>query len=298
MKKKMIFLIPLLIVILLIQPISIHGDYQVTVGQTFTYTVNRSYWRVKLGDDSGSASKFVIGLNNEPEGTSFSIEVIDVVPSSHVDFNLTLGSNVYPITADDMDLIFLQQTFFYINILSILFAGAWNQEYVDMGPSTRLTFVFDTAEDPTYEFFRQYSNSTYLTSFFSNTAFGFSQIAGHFDESSSIAVFDWILEGTIDNLHTAYPYVVDGYLLFKVAFDKSTGVEQGYRLEFDYSGTNEGRDFEIYFIQEVTLNGYNLPDFYFDNPGALPGFEWFVPLIALTTLVITSVIIRKKKNFR
>jgi hypothetical protein len=296
MKKKMMFLIPLIIVILLIQPISIHGDYQVTVGQTFTYTVNRSYWRVKLGDDSGSASKFVLGMNNEPEGTSFSVLVTDVVPSSHVDYNLTCGSYVYPWTADDLNFISLQQTFFYINILSIIFVGDWNQAFVDMGPSTRITLFFDTAEDPTFEFFRHYSNSTYLSSFFTQTAFSFSQLAGHFDESGSIAVFDWIIQGTIDNLHTAYPYDVDGYLLFKVAFDKTTGVEQGYRLELDYSGTNDERDFEIYLIQEVTLNGYNLPDFYFDKPGALPGFKWFVPVFAISTIVITSVIIRRRKN--
>ena len=82
------------------------------------------------------------------------------------------------------------------------------------------------------------------------------------------------------------------------AFDKTTGVEQGYRLELDYSGTNDGREYEIYLIQEVTLNGYDLPDFYFDKPGALPGFEWFISIFAFSTIVITSVIIRRRKISR
>jgi hypothetical protein len=298
MKKKMIFLIPLMIVILLIQPIFIHGDYQVTVGQTFTYTVNRSHWQVKLGDDSGSASKFVFGLNNEPEGTSLSVEVTDVVPSSYIDYNVTIGSYVYPMTADDTDLLAIQQMLYYIAFLGVIFVGPWSQAYVDMGPTTHTTIFFDTSVNPTYEFFRQFANSTFLTSFFSNTAFGFSQMEGNFDESGANAIFDWIIVGSIDNLYTAFPFVVDGYLLFKVAFDKTTGVEQGYRLELDYSGTNDGRDFEIYLIQEVTLDGYNLPDFYFDNPGgAIPGFEWFVSIFALNTIVITSVIIRKRKKY-
>ena len=190
--------------------------------------MNRSYWRVKVGSDLASAAKYNIGLTSSDEGTSFEINVTDVIPATSVDYNIEVGSDTYPSSSDSFSFVLMGTDLFHINILGMYFSGPWSEGSVSIGPSLHGEIFFNT-ETETFDFFREHANSTYLTNHYTATPYDFSQIKGNFDESADIVIFDWIIEGTINTPYTASPFEVDGYELFKIAFNKNTGVLQGYR---------------------------------------------------------------------
>lgn len=286
----------LLIISLFITPICIQGDYQVTIGQTFTYKVNKSYWRVKVGGNSGSASKFYFFPSSRPLDKSITIEVTDVIPDDSVDYNITVESTTIPTSCDDFsNALELTMNMFYFNILGIVFNNPWNQMLVDDGPNLNNIYFLNTNED-TLDLFRSYSNSTYLASHYTVPAYESTRIEGNFDETGTIAIFDWIVEGAINTPISVDPFFIEGYYLYKFAFNKNTGVEQGYRIELDFEGTNGGENFEIFMEQEVTLEGYNLPDFYFSKPIGLSGFEWYIVIGGLSILAIPIIIYKKRKQ--
>ena len=294
--KKTKILIPITIAVLILSTTVVQGDYYVTVGQTFTYNVNTSNWSIKLGSNSGSASKCRIFLDSYDEGTSFTVNVTDVVPADSVSWNLTVGSTDYEWQNDDFDLTEITLLLFKILPYAVSFANTWAQDAVDSGPTIQTFFFFDMAEDATFDHFRFLANSTFWSlGAATDTRLSFTQADGNFDESGVVAVFDWIFDGTI-TYATPYNFEIEGVERFKIAFDTSTGVMQGYRLELDHKGVIEGQNFEMKLNQEVTINGYTLPAFYYDKPAGLPGYKWYLPFAAFSSIIIVSIIIRKKRK--
>jgi len=176
-----------------------------------------------------------------------------------------------------------------------MFNGEWNQQFVDEGPTLK-SVHFVNIEEETFEFFRAFSNTTSLANTFSASAYDLVNFQGNFDETGTIAYFDWFVEGNIVSpYNTNFPFNFDGYYLYKLAFNKNTGIEQGYRLELNFKGTNNGKSFEIYYEQEVTLDGYTLPDFYFEKPHGIPGFKWYSVLIGLSIVIIPAIIYKRRK---
>ncbi|MHA1532398.1 MAG: choice-of-anchor S family protein [Candidatus Heimdallarchaeota archaeon] len=294
--KKTKILIPLVLAVLILSTTFVHGDYEVTVGQTFNYTVNTSNWSIKLGSNSASVSKCRIFLDSYDEGTSFTVNVTDVVPLDSVSWNLTVGTTDYEWQNDDSDLLQIQLLLIHILPHVVSFAGStWSQEAVDLGPTVQFLFFFDISDD-TIDFFNFFANSTFWSAgAATDPRLSFAQAVGNFDESELVAVFDWIVDGTI-TYATPYNFELEGVERFKIAFNQLTGVMQGYRLELDYKGVIEGQNFEMKLNQEVTINGYTLPAFYYDKPAGLPGFEWYLSIAAFSTIIISSVIIRKKRK--
>lgn len=294
--RKSKIIIPIIIAVLILNTTVVQGDYSVTVGQTFTYNVNTSNWSIKLGSNSGSASKCRIFLDSYDEGTSFTVNVTDVVPTDSVSWNLTVGSTDYEWQNDDFDLMEITLLLFKILPYAVSFANTWAQDAVDSGPTIQTFFFFDLAEDVTFDHFRFLANSTFWSlGAASDTRLSFTQADGNFDESGVVAVFDWIFDGTI-TYATPYNFEIEGVERFKIAFDTSTGVMQGYRLELDHKGVIEGQNFEMKLNQEVTINGYTLPAFYYDKPAGLPGFEWYLSISAFSAILIVSVILKKKRK--
>jgi len=273
----------------------VHGVYQVTIGETFTYTVNNSYWNIKYGAVGSTVSKCRIFLDSVPVGTSFGVEVTDVITFEEVSWNLTLGTNIYSWRNNPGDLGDLNVLLFNVRSQAFNIATFWSQENSDMGPTARFLFFIDTADLPMFDFFRSLTDPLGITDFI-NTNDDFTQIEGYFDESGSVAVFDWVTKGSCDYT-TPFDVHIEGSERFKIAFDKTTGVLQGYRIELNSEGTIEGQDYEMQMNQEITLDDYTIPAFYFDDPnGLLPGFDWFISILAISTLIFTSVIIRKRKS--
>ncbi|MBK5115099.1 MAG: hypothetical protein KGD59_13340 [Candidatus Heimdallarchaeota archaeon] len=293
--KKLGILFPITVIILILSTTVVQGEYYVTVGQTFTYNVNTSNWSIKLGSNRGSASKCRIVLDSYDEGTSFTVNVTDVVPLESVSWDLAVGSTDFAYQNDDSDLMQIQLLLFDILPYAVANAISYKQESVDLGPTIQFLFFLAVTDD-TMDHFRFMANSTFWSSAAADdTRLSFTQVAGNFDESGLIAVFDWIVEGSI-TYTTPYNWDLEGVERFKFAFDRRTGVMQGYRLELDYKGVIEGQKFEMELNQEVTISGYTLPAFYYEKPAGLPGFEWYLSIIAFSAILIVAVIIRKKRK--
>jgi hypothetical protein len=234
-------------------------------------------------------------MDSYDEGTSFTVNVTDVVPLDSVSWNLTVGTTDYEWQNDDSDLLQIQLLLFDILPHVVSFASSWSQEAVDLGPTVQFLFFFDISDD-TINFFNFFANSTFWSlGAASDPRISFTQVGGNFDDSGIVAVFDWLVDGTI-TYSTPYNFEIEGSERLKIAFDMSTGVLQGYRLELDYKGVIEGQNFEMKLNQEVTINGYTLPAFYYDKPAGLPGFEWYLPIIAFSAIIMVSVILKKKKK--
>ena len=294
--KKTKILIPIAIAVLILSTTVVQGDYNVSVGQIITYNVNTSNWRIKLGSNSASVSKCRIFLDSYDEGTSFTVNVTDVVPADSVSWNLEVGSTDNYWHNDVSDLLQLKLLLFEILPHVIVFATTWSQAAVDLGPTVQFLFFFDISDDVIFDQFRFLANSTFWSlAAASDTRLSFTQVAGNFDESGVVAVFDWFVDGTI-TYTTPYNFELEGVERFKIAFDTTTGVMQGYRLELDYKGVIEGQNFEMKLNQEVTINGYTLPDFYYDKPAVLPGYEWYLPFATFSTILIVSIVIRRRRK--
>ncbi len=292
--KKMKLLIPIFILFLILNTAFVQSDYQVTIGETFTYKVNTSNWSIKLGGNSSSVSKYRIVLDSYDEGTSFTVEVTDVIPDSSVSWNLTAGSTLLPYYNDDSDLFQLGGLLLHIVEHALVYASTWSQEAADLGPTVHFYFFWSTSH-AFWDIFRFYANSSYWSPIAADPRHTFTQIDGNFDESGAAMIFDWIVDGTL-NYTTPYSFLLEGYERFKIAFDKTTGVMQGYRLELDYDGVIEGQNFEMKLNQEVTINGYTLPAFYYDKPAGLPGFQWYLPFAAFGSIIVISIIVRRRRK--
>lgn len=284
---------------LLLCPALVQGAFQVSEGQTFTYTVKTSNWRLKYGTTSGSGSGYRTGLvegSSHEEGTSFTVEVTSVIPGSKVYWDLTAGTETTSGSNGGIDWSKNLEDLLF-QPFSIAFSISSHLAAVDMGPYLEKDFFFDTADDVTFDFFRTLADPSSMASYTTASGFAINQMEGHFDESGSVAIFDWILDGTI--VWTLVTNIVlEGTERFKIAFDKTTGVLQGYRIELDhFNGTVDGQATEIELKQEVNLAGYRLPGFHFKKAGGfIPGFEWFIPMTAIGTIAIIAVIIRKLKE--
>lgn len=295
--RKMKFFVSLMMIGLFLCKAFVQSDYQVSIGETFTYTVNNSYWNIKLGSNSSIVSKFELGSDSYPIGTSFEVEVTNVT-YEEVCWNLTTGTNVYSSNNDPGDLGKIHGFLFYLRSYAFIFATGWYQDVVDRGPRISTLFFLNTDEYPIFDFFRNHVDSSYLTSEYTWTNNVFRQIEGHFDESGALAIFDWVLDGSFEYTSPSSVHV-DGSERFKIAFDKTTGVLQGYRIELNCTGVVENQNYEMNMNQEVCRESYNLPEFHFKKPDRLiPGFEWYIPLIVFVAVTITATIHRKRINHK
>jgi hypothetical protein len=280
---------PLLVVAILLSTTLVRADYNVTVGATYTYDTIASQWDLKIGANSGQGTGFSEDGKAYTVGTQILVEVTSESASS-VGYDYTIGSDTYAGSASPLDML----GFVFLMFYPLLFAGGtftWNQTLIEMGPGLML-WAFVEPESAG-EFFYELSNETFVTSAFTDTEWTFSQIGGNFDNATAIAVFDWVLNAqyvvTADNTDFG------GNFRVKIAYDKTTSVVKGFKLDMDYSGTVLGSVTDISMLIHYEQVGYDLGAFFFGAGGFIPGFEWFIAIPALALLGGIAIIIRKRK---
>ena len=69
----------------------VRGDYGATVGNVYTYTVEKSEWTVKYGVNNADATGYPVEDGSFQPGTSFNVEVTAAAPIS-VAWTLTAGT--------------------------------------------------------------------------------------------------------------------------------------------------------------------------------------------------------------
>jgi hypothetical protein len=308
LRKAIKLLLLIFISGMIISTTFVKSDYAVSIGQIYTYKVERSEWVVKEGPLSADAEGFRINEDSFTPGTNFAVLVTEVVFAMYVNYNMTAGSTTYSGANGFADLSNIKAYCLYPNFIASAggFTSSWNQAHMDAGPTIIRWFFSNIGADYIFKTLRELANETETSEFTTTAGYNQTRVEGNFDESSTIVVFDWLYEGTIQGSTPNTEMI--GYELLKFAFDKNTGVMKGYRIEIDFSGIVNGVEREFYLLQEVELLGYDLPTFlYTPTVGNswflefLSDYKWYIIGIGgglLVTIVVISVVVsvRKKKK--
>ncbi|MHA1188281.1 MAG: choice-of-anchor S family protein [Candidatus Heimdallarchaeota archaeon] len=287
MKKILNISILFLIFVMLTSTTLVKSDYMVTIGSDFIYDVVESSQTVTVGEDTGGGEGFQFEEEAFNVGEQIFVEVIDA-STTQIDFNVTVGnaSKIYHSSGieDSGNFYYdLQGPLHYLNSLD-----KWVQAEVDAGPPLFCDYFIN----PSFSNgFLLYTNETRARLTFSDTAeITFTKIAGNFDNSSTIAEFDWVLEFEMKNTTANTDF--EGKYLWKYAYDKSTGVVQGWKVAMECSGTILGLTWEFIVDQTVEIEGYNIGEFYYTSKN---GFEWLIAIPALAVVVGVMAVKRKRK---
>jgi hypothetical protein len=287
----------ILIVGILFSPISTKGAFIVSIGDTFTYKVETSYMSAKYGANSDSVTKYRIFFDPYEVGTTFIVNVTDIVSGivDEVEFDIITSTDTYSFSNDmvsfQVNFIF---TLFKPSMDAMAIASAWPTWDFENGTAISLSFFFDT-DSSTLDYFDDWVTTPVLESYSTISGWEDTHIEAHFDDAGTVAVFDWILEGSL--VYTTDEQInMDGYYRYTLAFNKATGVLQGYRFESDFKGTIDGVTYERKEEQEVHLTGYSIPGYYFAITGNYGlSFKWYIPILVFSSLVIVLEIKRKRK---
>ncbi|MBK5115174.1 MAG: hypothetical protein KGD59_07230 [Candidatus Heimdallarchaeota archaeon] len=285
MKKIMKLGIPILLALIMLAPTMVKANYNVAVGNSFTFDVVKSSWDVTVAGDSASVKGFEFEEMNYAEKTQITV-LVTAASAISVDWDMTVGSVTYSGGNGGLDLLGMIFYMFYPILLADLASGTWNQTEMDLGPSIFPMFFVDP--DVFSDFFYDFANETYITSAFSDPEWVLTNIGGSFDNSSDIAVFDWQFDMTWTDAVSGHNYGGTYSMVF--AFDKTTGATKGYYFDVDYAGQVDFTAISVKHTQRVEQVGYNLP-----GVGFIPGFEWFMVIPALALLAGLPIIIKRRK---
>ncbi len=170
---------------------------------------------------------------------------------------------------------------------------------------TGIDYLIVPTLNEAWDEFDQYDNPLYLA--FTEEIFasqaeidleGLTTISHVIDE----CVFDWHVNGTfLDETNgTNFDFIYS----LKMAYEISTGMLLGMRVEMEIDGENNGEPTSVIIRSEVERNGYELGDFLLPTGGGadlaqllselLPGFGWIIVPIVFTPLVLIKI--KKEKE--
>jgi len=285
MKKILNISILLLIFVMLTSTTLVKSDYMVTIGSEFTYDVVESSQTVTVGEDTGGGNGFLFEEEAFNVGEQVFVEVNDA-SSSQVRFNVTVGNaskigNSSGIEDAGSFYYYLQGPLHYLGSFD-----KWVQAEVDAGPPLFCDYFINPSFSNAY---LRYTNETHSRSIFPDTTeITFTKIAGNFDNSSTIAEFDWALDFKMKNTTANTDF--EGKYRWKYAYDKTTGVVQGWKVAMECSGTILSVVWEFIVDQTVEQVGYNIGRFHYK----MNGFEWLITIPALS--LITGIIAIKRRR--
>ncbi len=267
----------------------VKAEFAVTTG-TVVYEVNESEWDFVVGPDSTNGTGFEFEDQNFAEGTQVSVTV-NAETNVSVDYTVNVGSKSDTGSYSSFVFLGLALMLFYPLIITGGFSGTWNQTEADLGPALAEIFFIDPTEANI--FFYELSNTTFVSSAFTDPEWAFDNIGGSFDNTTNIAVFEWALNAQYEVVASNTDF--SGTYSFVFAYDQTTGEVMGYRLDLDYSGTTDGSLLDIYLLQEVEMQGYNLPAAGL-FPSGFIGIELYIAIPALTIIGLLGAVIKKRKQ--
>ncbi|MHA1156360.1 MAG: choice-of-anchor S family protein [Candidatus Heimdallarchaeota archaeon] len=286
MKKIFNFGILLLIIVMLTSTTLVKSDYNVSIGSEFTYDVVESSQAVTVGENTGGGEGFVFKEDAFNVSEQVFVKVTDA-SSTIIKFNVTVDTVTQKDQSDGLEDAgnfgnYLRGSLRYISSFD-----KWIQDEVDGGPRLFCDYFIN----PTYSnVFLRYTNETYARTVFPDTTeITYTKVAGNFDNSSTIAVFDWALDFEMKNTTANTDFV--GKYQWKYSFDKVTGVVQGWRVAIECSGTILGITQSFIMDQCVEIEGYNIGEFYSEATG----FEWLIAIPALAAVVGVIAVRRRRK---
>lgn len=288
MKKTLKIILPLVLALTLIGSIMTQASYGVSIGETFTYDVEKSTWNITVDTDSSSGTGFNFLDVKRAVGTQFVVEVTAVDPFG-VDWEMSIGTDIETGSNSPWDVLGIAFSLILPLLFSMGAPGDFNQTEADLGISVSSLFFVDAEgfSDVFYEF----ANTDMEVNITEEVpGINIDQIGGTFENTTSTAVFEWHLDASYTNATTDSDF--SGTYVWQYAFDKTDGHMKGYYQKIDYSGTAGGIDFSYKVEQRVEEEGYNLPAV---SASGLPGFEWFIIVPAIALIGGVTIINKKRK---
>ncbi|MEA2069791.1 MAG: choice-of-anchor S family protein [Asgard group archaeon] len=168
---------------------------------------------------------------------------------------------------------------------------------------TGIDYPIVSTDNTTWEFYDNYDNPYYLglvEKLFTENATVFLQAKYSNNESIDTAFYEWHSNGTYTD--TSKNTSIDFVHKFLIAYQYSTGLLLGLRLDMDIEGIREGEDIIIILQSEVLQPGFNLDDFTLPTEhvgldelltGLFPGFSLFITSFTIGTLIILYKVKKK-----
>ncbi|NHJ87339.1 MAG: hypothetical protein FK734_17880 [Asgard group archaeon] len=302
MKKAIKILLPLMIIGLLVTANSgLAETYGVAIGNTYTYDVVASNVAITVGTESASASGYTLGSTHFDEGTSVTVNVT-AVGTTDVDYDIISGAASESEVSSTLSLAFT--TIFYGVLFPLLFGIATTIEFNTTEASEDpgiLMIPFVSNETDTFDSYIDMANDIQAGPTTTGTELGNLVMNATYTDEPDEFFFEFYMGGNYiynDTIGTDYIYSdMDIEHHYQFAYQKTTGVMLGIRVESEITGTNNGTAVDINVLQHTELDGYNLPNYAFHGGPTwpFPGFEVVIAITAIGSVALAAVLIRKRK---
>jgi len=281
-----------LLILLFFSPVYFtSGDYQVSIGQTFSYDVINAELTISLDDEYFSGNGFELESHFFTQGTSISIEVI----------SFGLDNLIYSITSSSFSENRLADwTFIDENTLSKLLINP--MQFIE-NPLSNISLVtkglglyfFPFVKTISInDFFQSFANGTHYQLIFYNPKINDLYFDTKIIEASNLIYFNFVITGVINN--TSPNYTIDFTHESKITYDTSTGVLQGMWFYSEGSGIFDNQSLEYSFESHTEIENYDLPGFYSFNltKNCLILIFVMIALSFIFVLLIISIRIKRK----
>jgi len=304
MRKIVKISILLLICSLILSPIIVSGNYQVSIGQTYSYDINNAQYDVTKGVYSASGNGYQIDGHQFPNETSIVVEVTSVDPPNDVDFEISSGGYVESsssnLLGDTLGLLII--ALFPILLYDSLGNMVFNEinSSVSQGTGLLMPVFWDISY---FDVFEELASESYISDMTTDPDFQALNFYAEYEEVGNEMIFDWYLIGSMD-VTTPYTLNYDTEHQLKMVYDLSIGVLQGIRMISTATGTHSGQNLDYYMDYYAELQGYDLADFLYGpstpTPPSTPptstvGFGWIAIFLAGSILFV-PIILRKMKK--
>ncbi|NHJ39637.1 MAG: hypothetical protein FK731_06340 [Asgard group archaeon] len=296
MKKIVKILISVLILGVIISPTIVTGNYQVTVGQSFTYDVINASIKTTIDGNTASGNGYFIDSQHFTNGTQIEVEITEVIPTGSV--NWTLSSGVYneegysSVSIDNLGLSYLLIYPFYTfegfglmtwNDISIIVSGGLNLILLPFWDTYYFLNFQYLASDPFLTTYRTLSEYTDVT------------IEGRYRDTNNEMSFEWLMGGSM--IVQVMDFVFNHQ--FKTVYDLTTGVLKGILMKSYIEGTYGEKEISIEMFYHCETVGYDIDDFYFETINLYPTeetkFETYLVLIGICIATIPFLLKIKRK---
>jgi len=295
----------LLIGCLILSPVIVSGNYQVSIGETYTYDVNNAEYEVSKGAYTAYGNGFQINDHQFPNNTTVEAKVVNVDPATEVAFQISSGGQGEVWFSNALDALGVALLVFLpileYDVIGTMVFNDINST-VSKGTGILMPVFWDTAS---FDFFDDLTSESYISDITTEPEFQDLDIYAEYEEVGSEMIFDWYLIGSMDVTATyTQDYEVEHQV--KMVYDLATGVLQGIRVISTATGTHSGQSLDYYMDYFAELQGYDLADFLYGPSTPTPtipstpptstiGFGWIAILLAGSILLI-PIILRKMRK--
>ena len=296
-KKLSYTLIPLILVLIISSSSFVFktraawGDIS---GESTEYLLESSVWIVKINSLEASGEGAPFNEINIDRNTRYDVDVLDVDNVWGVDFKVTnyTSANSNGLITSDMFLSQFSNFLYYpVEECNRLVNSGFNKDEINRGPPLKQWF-FVEPEQEVWDFLDNLTTLEYHNALPNSLLFD-ATLEAELETSENQVIFDMYMRGTFENESSNTSLQFDH--MIKFVWDKISGILLGYRIATYMFGQFQGYSIteDLQIINRQT--GFELPRFKFVS-AFIPGFGFLIAVIGLGTILIASIIYRKKKE--